>query len=385
MVAAEAAAAVLLSGALPAQEPRPLELHSWLAPHLAMPRLALAGDLTSCTLVRCNQTASFFASTKTWFDVGLTTGVRLNDLGTTQIGGRSALGSVYLDYSVGPLSLWSGGTTGHGRSGEAVTPDPAPGLESGLSFRWRRVGVALSAAEGWLVAPAIGNHVSRASPIIRITNDSLGLRADTTYPPTGDSTGTSSNRWSSTEARITWRQERWWITARAGRLASTRQSTALWAGLQAGAELSRGVSLLLGAGKSAGSLTATGDRSAAPHVSLGFGFNTAVLSHRETGRDSAEATSATARPFVISDLGAGRYRMAVRIGSAQSVEVACDCNGWTPTQMTRAGGAWIAELRTTPGVHHMSIRINGAGWIAPPGLTPIDDDFAGQAGLVIVP
>ena len=43
------------------------------------------------------------------------------------------------------------------------------------------------------------------------------------------------------------------------------------------------------------------------------------------------------------------------------------------------------DVRATPGVHHVSIRVNGGGWTAPPGLAAIDDDFAGQAGLLVVP
>ena len=225
------ATATLFSGALHAQEPRPLELRSWMAPRLATPLLAVSGDVTSCTLVRCNQVASLFVSTNLPFAVELTTGLRMSDIGTPQLGARSALGSLLLGKSVGPLSLWTGATAGHPRFDSGATPDPAPGIESGLSLRWRRVGVALSAAGGRLVAPRLGSR-SGSSPIVRIVNDSLGTHADTIYPLPGwsDSTGTSDNRWSSTEARITWRQDRWWITARAGRVASTRQAAALWAG-----------------------------------------------------------------------------------------------------------------------------------------------------------
>jgi hypothetical protein len=249
----------------------------------------------------------------------------------------------------------------------------------------------------------MGNHVIRATPIIRQIDDSLGIRADTIYPPaTGDSTGTSANRWSSTEARITWREDRWWVTARAGRLASTRQSTAFWAGVQAGTQLSRDVSLLVGVGKSSRALTDLGERRATPHFSLGFGFNTGLLGHREARRDSSETNAAASRPFEISDLGDGVYRVGFsdgRLGDSATrrlggtgekgragvVEIACDCEGWKPGVMTRVGDLWIAELHATPGVHRVSLRVDGGKWIAPPGLAPIDDDFAGQAGLLVVP
>ncbi|HVE36220.1 MAG TPA: hypothetical protein VNC18_21815 [Gemmatimonadaceae bacterium] len=384
-------AATLLPGALAGQEPRPLELRSWVASRVGTSSspLSFSGDLTSCTLVRCNQAASLFASTKLPFDVGLAIGARLTDTGAEQIGGRSALGlgSVYLDYDAGPLRMWSGATMGHARRDEGATPDPAPGVEAGLSVRWRSVGVALSAAGGRLLTSTAGNRIARASPVIRNYEDSLGFHSDTTYPPSGDSTGTSSDRWSSTEARVSWREERWWITARAGRLTSTRQAAALWAGVQAGRDLSHGVSLLVGAGTSSPAATYVGARNTSPHFSVGFGFNTAVLSSHETGVDSPADGGAASRAFAISDLGNGRYHVVLRFAKnvARSVEMACDCDGWTPVPMTRVGDVWAADVHARPGVHHVSIRVDGGGWISPPGLAAIDDDFAGRAGLLVIP
>jgi hypothetical protein len=381
------AAGILYAGVAGAQEPRPLELRSWAASRVAAHPITLSGDVTSCTLVRCDQTASFFASTTLPFKIELSTGVRMNDLGTTQLGGRTALASVYLDYDAGPLRMWSGVTTGRSRREEATTPDPAPGLESGLALRWRRVGVALSAAGGRSLTPMASNRIAHALPVIRQIEDSLGTHSDTTYPPGGDSTGTSSDRWSSTEARITWREDRWWITARAGRLMSTRQAAALWAGVQAGRDLSRGVSLLFGAGTSSRTMTSLGERSASPHFSVGFGFNTPILSRRESGGASPDATDAASRPFAISELGNGRYHVVLRLAKTgvQSVQMACDCDGWKPQPMARVGNLWAVDVRARPGVHHVSIRVDGGGWVAPPGLAPIDDDFAGQAGLLVVP
>jgi len=382
------AMAMLFCGVLGAQEARPAELRSWLAPRAAAAPITFAGDLTSCTLVRCTQTASLFAISNLPFGLDVTAGLRMSDL-VARLGSRSALGSVDVAYDRGALRVWSGVTSGRARSSDGVTPDPMPGVETGVSLRWRQIGMAVSASGGHLLTPAVKGQHSTA-PIIRIINDSLGVRADTIYPPQADSAGTSDSRWSSTEARVTWRQDRWWVTARAGRLASTRQASAFWAGVQAGAELSHGLSLLLGAGKSSRSLTYTGVGSAAPHISVGFGFNTAVLSRHEPPADSSIASDAGARTFVVSDLGEGRWRFgfsAIRLPGKPpaSVEIACDCDGWTPRAMTRKGELWVTEMRATIGVHHVSIRVNGGAWIAPPGLAPIDDDFAGQAGLLVVP
>jgi hypothetical protein len=380
-----AAAAVVIPGVLAAQEPRPLELRSWSPSRAVTAPLSLSGDVTTCTLVRCEQTASLFARTTLPFRIGLVVGARMNAPATKQLGQRSALGSAYADYDAGPLRFWAGATTGGLRREDGIGPDPAPGIESGLSVRWRSVAAGLSAAGGAL-KPIAGNGSAHVRIVTVQRQDSLGTHVDTLRFSDGDSSGIAGGRWSSTEARITWREDRWWITARAGRLQSTWQSLGFWGGVQAGADLTRGVSLLLGVGTSSRSLAYVGGRNATPHFSMGFGFNTAVFSRREPRPDSVEASARTARPFVISDLGGGRYRLIVRLPtSGRLVEMACDCDGWKPTPMIRAGDAWIVEVQARPGMHHVSIRVDGSGWIAPPGLAPVDDDFAGQSGLFVVP
>src|SRR4029079_18951778 len=101
-------------------------------------------------------------------------------------------------------------------------------------------------------------------------------------------------------------------------------------------------------------------------VSLGFGFNTALLSPRgETHHDSSESTDVS-RPFTISDLGAGRYRIAVRLAAVRSVDVACDCDGWTPMTMTRAGEVWLVVVHEQPGGHTLSTRVADGGGGEPP-------------------
>src|SRR5690348_738322 len=89
--------ATCLSGPLGAQEARPAEVRSWLARQIPAPAFSVFGDVTTCTLVRCNQTASIFVSARSPSGLELTTGVRSSDL-ATQFGSRSALGSAYLGY-----------------------------------------------------------------------------------------------------------------------------------------------------------------------------------------------------------------------------------------------------------------------------------------------
>jgi 1,4-alpha-glucan branching enzyme len=71
---------------------------------------------------------------------------------------------------------------------------------------------------------------------------------------------------------------------------------------------------------------------------------------------------------------------------ARTVELAGDFNEWRATPLTRRpDGWWSIELSIEPGAYEMSIRLDGGPWIAPPGLTPIKDEFAGEGGILIVP
>lgn len=87
-----------------------------------------------------------------------------------------------------------------------------------------------------------------------------------------------------------------------------------------------------------------------------------------------------------SDLGGSRRLLYLRIPGARTVELAGDFNEWRATPLTRRPeGWWSIELSIEPGAYEVSIRLDGGPWIAPPGLTPIKDEFAGEGGILIVP
>jgi hypothetical protein len=76
----------------------------------------------------------------------------------------------------------------------------------------------------------------------------------------------------------------------------------------------------------------------------------------------------------------------VHLPDAMKVELASDFTGWKPFDMQRdAGDGWSAELLAPPGVHRISLRVDGGPWIAPPGLTAEDDGFGGSAAVFTVP
>jgi hypothetical protein len=119
------------------------------------------------------------------------------------------------------------------------------------------------------------------------------------------------------------------------------------------------------------------------NVSLGLGFNTAILSSRSNEGTRARAAE-TPTAFSVSPIGFGRVRVAVRVPSAASVEFASDCTEWKPVTMVRIGNEWVAEVAAAAGLHRGNIRVDGGRWIAPPGLTSLDDDFAGEVGIFVV-
>lgn len=371
-----------LIGALPAhlvaQELLPSVTHSWLAAARSTgASLGVFGDVTNCTLIRCEQSAGLGVNARIVGRLRVTSGVVLHQDAAPVIGGRQALARTDLFYETGNATAWVGQLAGRPNGPQTTLNELMPGVESGVAYRWRSIGVAAIASAG-------GNRVripggSRDS--VRFYRDSLGrMQSDTVRIRSADTD--ELDRWTSAEARFTWQQDRWWVSALLGRISMTQQGASVWGGIQAGADLGRGATLLLGAGTSSRLRAAGGTNLGRRNVSLGLGFNTSLLTSRPR-EDHSSAPSAPAA-FAISNITGGRYRIAIRSLSAHAVEFASDCTGWTPVPMTRDNDTWTVELPIAVGAHRANIRVDGGTWIAPPGLMTTDDDFAGHVGLFVV-
>jgi hypothetical protein len=48
-------------------------------------------------------------------------------------------------------------------------------------------------------------------------------------------------------------------------------------------------------------------------------------------------------------------------------------------------GEWSITRAISPGTHRIAIRVSGGGWMVPPNLPRVADDFGGEVGIVIVP
>jgi hypothetical protein len=165
-------------------------------------------------------------------------------------------------------------------------------------------------------------------------------------------------------------------------MAIAQQGWGLWGGLQLGAEIGRGASLLIGASTAPRLLSATQIGGARNRLSVGFGFNAGVFSRTPSERSASPSDAS--RAFVVSSAGAGRVRIAIRVAAADSVEFASDCTQWRPVRMTRDGDRWVVDVAALAGLHRANIRVSGGRWMSPPGLASMDDDFAGEVGIFVV-
>ena len=79
--------------------------------------------------------------------------------------------------------------------------------------------------------------------------------------------------------------------------------------------------------------------------------------------------------------------MIVRVSAPATavVEIASSATQWVSSPMTREGEQFVARLLLSSGTHRVAVRVNGGRWRAPRGLVPVNDEFGGAAGIVIVP
>lgn len=76
----------------------------------------------------------------------------------------------------------------------------------------------------------------------------------------------------------------------------------------------------------------------------------------------------------------------VRAPEAEQVEMMGDFTGWEPRVLERVQrDRWEIRLPVPAGPHHFNLRVNGGPWGVPAGVTTVEDEFGGVAGLLLVP
>ncbi len=93
------------------------------------------------------------------------------------------------------------------------------------------------------------------------------------------------------------------------------------------------------------------------------------------------------RRFTATPEGKGETRVLRYFGRADGVvEVVGSFTDWQPVEMVRvAPGLWEAIIQVEVGSHFFNIRVDRGDWFVPEGTTPVDDDFNGRVGLLVVP
>ena len=81
----------------------------------------------------------------------------------------------------------------------------------------------------------------------------------------------------------------------------------------------------------------------------------------------------------------GTVLLVVHAPRARRVELMGDFTDWRPVVMQReADGHFAARVRLPAGSYRINVRVDGGTWMAPPGTTPVADEYNGAAGLLVI-
>jgi len=329
------------------------------------PRVAVSGDIGALSLGTVD--ASFHAA------LARTTAAS-NSLLELAGGGRVSLGR--------ELGGWWLGGTAVRRDGfrDAVE---RPRIETG---GWRRFGsvvITISAARRSSRFTRL-NHMTRQVEGWQEYFDTIGgywdsVRVERTV---GDSTRvTTADRWAESEAGLTWERDR--LSAAftvGGRLPSRNVPKTAWASAVIALKLADPLSVVLGAGSAAGSHFALD----AEHRFLSLGFRIMPRFRHDSTVEHSVGPAPRLMSFRV-DRDGDNYRLIVTAPRARRVELSGDFSAWRPLPLTSSGdGRWTVVLPLTPGEHRLNVRVNDGSWVAPPGLTTMSDDFAGEVGVLVI-
>jgi hypothetical protein len=251
------------------------------------------------------------------------------------------------------------------------------------SGAWRQVGSALLTVSLSSRAGVASSWVSRTSTLPdSVLVDSAGTQAWRPQQMARTDTGTAltSRRWSEAEGRLYWAGGRWSVdVAVGGRLASLGVSAAMWARVDGALLVSPRLAIVGGAGTAPGGFISR--LPAHRHASLGI----RLMRSAPLSKALPVEVQPAAIAFEVLPVSPGQYRVALRVPRARVVELTGDFTEWKPVALHRGvGDWWEVTLPIAPGTHQINVRINGERWVAPPGATVIDDDFAGVVGVIVV-
>jgi hypothetical protein len=275
-----------------------------------------------------------------------------------------------LSYSVGGRGAWMG--LGSERSlklaGSPVSNDGDGLLRFGL---WQQLGPVS-------VVLGTSKHQSREQTFLKVRNpaqpDSL-LGADSILAPNGS----ALRRWSDTKARVLWSFGRVALDGQIGVQSLDSVRTSMWGRATATVAMGSRVSFVgsFGTAPARAWMGVPGSRFA----SLGVRLAPAALSRPAAPPHVLPAPSR----FAIHPAEGGTYTVTISVPAARTVELSGDFNSWRPVSLRETRpDVWEATIAIAPGTYHVNMRVNGASWVTPPGLSETSDDFNGTVGLLVV-
>jgi hypothetical protein len=81
----------------------------------------------------------------------------------------------------------------------------------------------------------------------------------------------------------------------------------------------------------------------------------------------------------------GTVLLVVHAPHARRVELMGDFTDWRPLVMQReADDHFATRIRLPAGSYRINVRVDGGTWTAPPGTTPVADEYNGASGLLVI-
>ncbi len=217
-----------------------------------------------------------------------------------------------------------------------------------------------------------------------------------TVAPTAVATGPDDDvRYTDIESSIAWSLGRFELggsaggrVGRSGPSVVTAGDRTVWASASVTAWVMREVAVVAAGGTYPVDFTQSfpGGRFAMLGVRLAVGSRRVGPAAAEALASGASAPAAVGPALVVGPATGDDPVRTIRVEApgATRVEITGDPTGWAAAALTRVGNRWAITLALRPGVHQITIRVDGGPWRVPAGLGMARDEFGGEAGLLVV-
>ena len=258
-------------------------------------------------------------------------------------------------------------------------------LGAGAGHVWRsETGASVLRADvgGWTQLRDATLRLTAAQNVVAMTERSIAGQPNFDVASVGarnEVVTRSTIRYLETEAHVAWARGRVTLDAAAGRRTSPDAPGAdTW---------------LLGSSVMLTDRIAVVGTAGATAVDLAQGLpggRYATIALRVTTRPGGELemrsrSRASARDLATLREADGTVLLVVHAPRARRVEVMGDFTDWRPMALRREADDHFAVRITLPaGSYRINVRVDGGMWTAPPGTTPVADDYNGAAGLLVI-